>query len=176
MLLKKRGFDSKNAQMKMSFGMIFSIILIVIFIATAFYAITKFLDIGNSAQITKSVDSLQSDIDKVWGGSQGNQEQEYFFPSKIDYLCFMDAAPGNGKGVNEEFFDELEFYSSNDENLFFYPPKSSGNLNSKEMNHIDIVKTTETENPLCIENIKGKVTLSIKNDLLKKVLQSLKRR
>ena len=43
----------KNGQATISFGMVFSIIMIIIFISFAFYAIQKFLDLQNSAQVGK---------------------------------------------------------------------------------------------------------------------------
>ncbi|GAH39661.1 unnamed protein product, partial [marine sediment metagenome] len=86
--MKKRG------QLKLSFGMIFSIILIIIFIAFAFFAVKKFLNIGTSAQIGKFKNDLQSDIDRIWRGSQGSEEQEYFLPSKVKYVCFVNYSVG----------------------------------------------------------------------------------
>ena len=82
--MKKRG------QMKISFGMIFSIILIIIFISFAFFAIKKFIGIQDAMKIGQFGDQLQSDIDKLWRGSQGSQEVEYFIPSKIESVCFVD--------------------------------------------------------------------------------------
>ena len=77
---------NKRGQMNISFGMIFSIILIVVFIAFAFFAIQKFLDIQNSVQVGKFGADFQADIDKMWRGSQGSQENKYFLPSKIKYV------------------------------------------------------------------------------------------
>ena len=149
--------------MKLSFGMIFSIILIIIFIAFAFYAISKFLDIGNTAQVARFTNSLQTDIDKVWRGSQASQEQEYFLPSKIEFICFIDYN-SNKRGTKDLIYNELEQTYYESENLFFYPLGSAQGLNAKEVKHIDIEKTTEEDNPLCIEKIKGKVKMRLEKD------------
>ncbi len=149
--------------MKLSFGMIFSIILIVIFIAFAFYAISKFLNIGNTAQVARFTNNLQTDIDKVWKGPQASQEQEYFLPSKIELICFIDYN-SNKRGIKDLIYDELEQTYYESENLFFYPLGSAEGLNAKEIKDIDIEKTTTRENPLCIENIKGKVKMRLKKD------------
>jgi len=149
--------------MKLSFGMIFSIILIIIFIAFAFYAISKFLDIGNTAQVARFTNSLQTDIDKVWRGSQASQEQEYFLPSKIEFICFIDYN-SNKRGTKDLIYNELEQTYYEYENLFFYPLGSAQGLNAKEVKHIDIEKTTEEDNPLCIEKIKGKVKMRLEKD------------
>jgi hypothetical protein len=153
----------KRGQMKLSFGMIFSIILIIIFIAFAFYAISKFLDIGNTAQVARFTNSLQTDIDKVWRGSQASQEQEYFLPSGIEFICFIDYN-SNKRGTKDLIYNELEQTYYESENLFFYPLGSAQGLNAKEVKHIDIEKTTEEDNPLCIEKIKGKVKMRLEKD------------
>jgi len=81
---------SKRSQMKLSFGMIFSIILIVAFLAVAFYAIYVFLGINESAKIAKFTEGLQNDVDKLWTGSKGTQSVDYFLPSKVDGVCFQN--------------------------------------------------------------------------------------
>ncbi len=82
--------QTKKAQMKLSFGMIFSIILIIIFIAFAFYAILKFLDLQDSIKTAQFSDDLQYDINKMWKSSQGSQPREYLLPSKIKSVCFVE--------------------------------------------------------------------------------------
>lgn len=132
--MKKRG------AMEMSFGMIFSIVLIIIFIAATFYAITKFLQLQETIKISKFGSDLQSDIDKMWKGSQGSQEVEYSLPSKIKAVCF----------VEDEF-----------QNLIFQSEKI---ISGKQINHIDTANMTSTEEQYCIENIKDKVKMVIKKD------------
>ena len=87
--------------MKLSFGMIFSIILIVIFIGFAFFAIQKFLGIQNSVQVGKFSNDFQLDVDKIWKGSQGSEEKEYFLPKKITFVCFTDYS-SDKKGKDEK--------------------------------------------------------------------------
>tara|TARA_Y100000031_G_scaffold25620_1_gene27593 strand:- start:19 stop:513 length:495 start_codon:yes stop_codon:yes gene_type:complete len=153
----------KRGQMKLSFGMIFSIILIIIFVSFAFFAIQKFLDIQNSVQVGKFANDFQLDIDKIWRGSQGSKEKEYFLPKKITHVCFIDYS-SDEKGNNEIFYDELEQSYYENENLFFYPIGSAQGINGKEMKNIDLEKITESENPFCIKNINGKINLIIKKD------------
>jgi hypothetical protein len=129
----------KRGQMRLSFGMIFSIILIIAFIAFAFFAIRKFLGIQDAIQIGQFTDNLQADIDKLWRGSQGSQEVEYFLPLKIKSVCFVD------KGY---------------ENLVF---QSKTFIEGKQIEHIDIEKIT-SKGDFCVENIKGKVKMTIQKD------------
>ena len=133
----------EKGQLKLSFGMIFSIILIIIFISFAFYAIQKFLGMQRAIQVGQFIDDLQSDVDKLWKGVQGSQEVEYTLPKKIKRICFKD--------------DEYE-------NMFFYPEGSFEGFNSIEIKHIDIKKITKEKNPFCIENTNGKIKIIIKKD------------
>lgn len=129
----------KTAQMKISFGMIFSIILIVIFIAFAFYAVKKFLNVSDEIKIAQFVDKLESDVDKVWKSTKDSQEVEYSLPKKIEKICFRDS----------------------DENLIFYP---LGIVPPKKINHLDMPKIIKKENSFCVDNINGKIKLILKKD------------
>ena len=155
--MKKRG------QLKLSFGMIFSIILIIIFISFAFFAINKFLDVQNTIQVVRFADEFQSDIDKIWKGSQGSEEKKYFLPKKVVYVCFIDYSLDK-KGENKNFYEELKQIYYENENMFFYPIGSAQGLNAKEIKHIDLEKITENENPFCVEKVDGKVRFIIKKD------------
>lgn len=159
-MVKKRG---AHGQMKLSFGMIFSIILIIIFIAFAFYAIQKFLGIQRAIQVGQFKDNLQSNVDKIWKGSQGSKEVEYILPKKIEYICFVDYN-SNAKGEKENLYNKLKQAYYEYENLFFYPVGSAEGLDAFELKNINIEKITGNENPFCVENIKGKVKMTIKKD------------
>jgi len=129
----------KKAQMKLSFGMIFSIFLIIIFIAFAFYAIMKFLDLQDSVKIAQFSENLQSDINKIWSSTQHSQKVSYVLPTKIKSVCF----------VNDEY-----------ENLIFNSDKFVG---GNQIEHINITKITE-EGDFCIDNIDGKIKMIIEKN------------
>ena len=154
---------NKRGQMKLSFGMIFSVILIVIFLAFSVFAIQKFLEIQDAAQVSKFSSNLQEDIDKIWRGSQGSIEKEYTIPKGVTYVCFTDYSSGK-KGKYIVVYDSLLQTYFEKENFFFYPLGSGLGLNSKEVKHIDLEKTTENENPFCIENLDNKLKLIIKKN------------
>jgi len=132
--MKKRG---GGGQLEISFGMIFSIILIIIFLAFGFYAITKFIGLQNSIQIENFLRDFQNDVDGMWKSNQGSQNLVYSLPNQIISVCFK----------NDEF-----------QNLQF---TSNGIIKGKMIEHIDIAKTTKDESPLCIQKIKGKISLTI---------------
>ena len=129
----------KQGQMKMSFGMIFSIILIIIFLAFAFYGIKKFLAMQDAIQINQFMENLQTDVDKVWKSQSSSQEVEYRLPKKIYEICFIDDEGGNLILKFEEIYDR-----TNIENL-------------------DIVNTLGSKKNLCIET-EGQVKFILSKD------------
>ena len=149
--------------MKLSFGMIFSIILIIIFISFSFVAIKKFLTLGDVAQISKFTADLQNDINRAWKGSQSSQEKEYRLPTKIEFICFANYSnyPSGERREYKEYFSELKQFHQEYENLFFYPVGSSEGSNSKEIKNINLNEIVKRDNPFCIKNDKGKITLRI---------------
>lgn len=152
--------NQTRGQIKLSFSMIVSVILIIIFIVFAFYAIQKFLKIQDAVKARQFVENLQSDIDNAWKGSQRSQEVEYILPEKIKHVCFIDTG-SEESGLNGNLYDELKSFCYYNENMVFEPVGSAQGIESKEIKHINITKITETENPFCFENIKGKVKMTI---------------
>lgn len=128
---------NKSGVLDLSFGMIFSVILIIIFLAAGFYAITKFIALQQSIQIEKFMSDFQNDVDAMWKSPQGSQQVSYILPTKITSVCFK---------VDE--FENLQFHSTEI-------------IGGKMIQHLDIAKITEKENPFCISNIKGKVSFTI---------------
>lgn len=132
----------KRGQIKLSFGMIFSIILAIVFIVVAFYAIQKFLGIQKNIQTEQFFSGLKSDIDNIWRSAQGSQEFEYFIPTKVREICFQD--------------NDYENLILLDLNLEY--------VDGDKLEHLDIGKITEKEDPFCIETDNGKVRFIIKKE------------
>jgi hypothetical protein len=153
----------KRGQMKLSFGMIFSIILIVLFLAVAFFAISKFFDIQNSITIGKFADEFQNDIDKIWKSQQGSQPKEYSLPKGVISVCFVDYAT-QSKGERTHIYEGLRQAYFENENMIFYPVGSGQGLDAKEIKHINLEEITESENPFCIDNLNGKMNVILKKD------------
>jgi len=162
----KRGSSSMlgqtRGQLQLSFGMIFSIILIIVFLGFAFYAIKIFLEFQDNAKAGRFFDELQSDVDRVWKSSKSSEQQEYVVPGWADFVCFVDFS-SDASGADAVFYSELKGADYGSENLVFYPVRFKG-FESKEINHLEIVETTAEENPLCIKTRSGKVALVLKKD------------
>jgi hypothetical protein len=128
--MKKRG------QMQISFGMIFSIILIIAFIAFAFYGIKFFLRMQDTAKVGKFMDEFQNDVDAMWKGAQGQQEVKYSLPNKIEKVCLK----------NWEF-----------ENLIFVPADAV-KIDPVNISHLNIPRD------FCMNNIDGKISMILKKE------------
>lgn len=137
-----RIFLKKNskAQMNLSFGVIFSIILIIIFIAFAIFGIMKFISVKQFAQVEQFKRDLQTDID-TQRGEYGSSEVEYSLPKKISKVCFTE--------------DEFE-------NIYFVPEDFKGGL----LQHVDFLKTIpKNSKELCINTNEGYINLFIKKNI-----------
>ncbi len=156
-----RGVLDKRGQMKLSFGMIFSIILIIAFLAFTIYAITKFLGVSKSVQIGNFAESVQNDVNRIWKGGQGSTENKYTLPSDIQEVCFADFY-SQPKGPKNEIYDELKQVFFEFENMVFYPVGSGEGLDATDIENINITKITSEENPYCIENAKGDIKMNMK--------------
>lgn len=149
--------------MKLSFGMIFSIILIIVFLAFAFYVISLLIGGQDKTLVLNFKGDLQNDVDKIWRGSGSLTNPDgYNLPKKIQLVCFIDFSK-NSKGKNSEIYANLKKVYSGFENLIFYPVGSAQGLDSAEIKHINLGEITIKENPYCIDN-NGKVHLTIKRD------------
>jgi hypothetical protein len=137
--MRKRGMSSRGA-MQLSFGMIFSIILIIAFIAFAFYAIRMFLGIQEKAKVANFKENLQNDVDSLWKGSYGSQEVSYNLPSEIKEVCFKNWRYENIIFKPE---DELDFAPINIE-------------------HLNIAEIASAGEEYCLEISKGKVEMVLK--------------
>ena len=159
----KRGVKSNRGQIKISFGMIVSIILVIVFLVFAFYAIKIFLGIQNSAQGGKFVNDFQSDINTVWRSAPSSQHKEYSVSGKIERICFIDfSIPG--KGENKNIYDELGRANYGAENLVFYPVGSS-NPDSTKIDNINLDEMTSENNPFCIPVVDGKLNLRLEKEV-----------
>ena len=154
-----------KGQIKLSFGMIFSIILIIIFVAFAGYAIMKLFDFQNVITAGQFINNLQEDIDKIWTGGVGSQEISYSVPQKAETICFIDYGSSERGDVDgRDLYEELQRGFVQNENLFFYPSGSSDMRNGFNIRHIDLAEITRENNPLCFDVNKGKIRLVIKMD------------
>ena len=151
----KKFRKNKRGQMKMSFGMMFSIFLIAVFLAAAVYFVIQMVDIGECAKIGKFIDNLQEDVNQIWNSPGDAQKtppaSEYAIPGKVDMVCFYDAgSPARGKYV-DTFPEDLGFYYGKNNNMLFHPEDSGECFESSavRIKHINATEITKNNNPYC---------------------------
>lgn len=130
----------KKGQIHLSFGMIFSIIMIIVFIAFAFYAIQKFIGLQKDIQTSQFYDTLQKDINTVWNSAQSTQQESYTVPDSIGKICFIQPQQG----------DDMIIYD-----------KSGKPTGSQNIENIDLTEITAS-NQSCFNNVNGKISLVLK--------------
>ncbi|HPD81633.1 MAG TPA: hypothetical protein PK357_00865 [Candidatus Pacearchaeota archaeon] len=133
--------SAKRAQMEISFGTIFSIILIIAFIVFAAFGIGKLVNTMQYAKIKSFQKELQGHIDSKFNGEYGAVRKEYYLPKKIEKVCFSD--------------DSFE-------NIYFMP---FGEFKGGKLNHVDFSRTIpQNSETLCINVNEGKLVLYLRKN------------
>lgn len=147
---------NKKAQnaIGMSFSTIFSIILIIVFIAFAFVGIKFFLGFSQTAQINQFYRNFQESVDITWKSSETNFSYQFNLPKKVQYICFIDFS--EQITAYEEIYESVNGWSSKDLNLILFPPEF--NPSYKKIAHINITEIIKEKNPYCLQN-PGELTL-----------------
>jgi hypothetical protein len=131
----------RRGQMQISFGTIFSIILIIVFIAFAIFGIGKLMNTMQYAKVKSFQKELQEDINTKFSGEYGSTRVEYYLPKKITKVCFTD--------------DEFE-------NIYFIP---FGEFDGGELEHVDFSKTIPPNaEEICANVYEGKLVLYLRKN------------
>lgn len=142
-IISKRG----EGAIGMSFGWIFSLILVGVFIFTAIFGIKFFINMSGSSTISMFYEDLQSRIDEAYRSSSADFEFSVNLPG-ITKICFANST-AKVTGDKEAFYI-IERYSANS-NVFLFPSGKAHNKPYKTLNRLNISATTERENPLCFD-------------------------
>ena len=148
----------------MSFGVIFSIILIVFFVVIAGIVINAFLKTGDCAKMGIFLDRFSSDVKKTWNSQFDSHTFKGNLPSGIDYVCFANLSQSN-RGEFEDIGFDLGLYEGRKANIFFYPTSKACEMPHNFVNHLDLEKITRLKNPNCVEVQKGKITINLEKGL-----------
>ena len=170
--MKKRGKGLyKSGQIQITFGMIFSIILIVAFVGAAFWGIWQFMKINKCAQAGIFKTDLQHKIDVAWNAPSSDDFFNGTLPSKIQYVCFVDFnSEKKETSTTSGFYDKFELFNigdlNNPNNVVLYPTEDvCAGQKAFRLEHIDIATITETRNPYCVLNKNGDVDIVIEKNL-----------
>ena len=81
----------KRGEIYISFGMIFSVILIIAIIGVSFYAINYFLNLGKCAEISLFYQGFQNEIDEAWSSEIVKTTFVGKLPVEIESVCFRES-------------------------------------------------------------------------------------
>lgn len=146
----------KQGQIQLSFNMIFSIILIIVFLGFGIFAIMKFLGMQKATLILEFKTDLQEDVNNIWKSSKASQKVSYSLPESIKEVCFFDY----NEDLTEKYRD-ISLLIQGEENMAFFPIGSGDGNDVTKINHLDISKIISEQNPYCIEVNKGKISMTL---------------
>ncbi|MEI7718376.1 MAG: hypothetical protein WCI72_00795 [archaeon] len=152
-ILNKKG----DGAIGMSFGWIFSLILILFFIFTAIYGIKAFLNIKSCTQVGAFYDSFQDKVGEAYRSSSSDFEMEVNIPG-IKQLCFANLTE-KVTGPNSAY-EELSMYAVYAANTFILPTQKACDMPYKTIKYLNLSKTTQVKNPLCFD-VSGGSTIRI---------------
>ena len=127
---------NKKGQIQISFGMIFSIIIVIATVAIGFYVINYFLNLSSCTKTSLFWDSLTDEVDKAWNTDITQTVFSGNVPSGVGYVCFgnFSMTPENTV-ITRKIFAELKDYGENGKNSFIYPPKKACELAFYDLKH-----------------------------------------
>jgi hypothetical protein len=145
----------KKGQIQISFGMIFSIIIIIATVAIAFYVITYFLDLSNCQKNGAFWDSLNKEVYKAWNSDSMQEVYKAEVPSGITKVCFGNFTQ-MAYGDDKVLFTELERYEQSKRNAYLYPPGKA----CEDLAYFNIEHSTTAEF-FCVPVASGKINVKI---------------
>ena len=161
----KKGVNKRGQQtMSLPFGLIFAILMIVMFIVIAFIAVNYFLDLGKCAGVGRFYEDLQLKVDEAWRAQSSDFKFKINVPSGIKRVCFANLS---ATITNQEDYLELERFDVYEANTFLLPSEKTCQMAYKLIKHINVSIITSSKNPYCVD---VKEELRIKKDFYDKLV------
>ncbi|OGJ19952.1 hypothetical protein A3K73_03255 [Candidatus Pacearchaeota archaeon RBG_13_36_9] len=171
--MEKRGLKlNKKSQevFGMPFTVIFSIIIIIAVLLTAFFVIGWFLDFQRCAQTGLFFNDLEKAVSEAYESSFSDTGDKPFtrqLPGSVKKVCIADLSKdweGNTE-EEKEILLESERYGNPDSNVFLYPLKEiCAEARSKYISYLE-----EKDSLYCFDVKNGNVEIRIKRDFEGKV-------
>lgn len=139
--------------MSLPFGVIFSIFLIIIFIAVAIVVIKNWLGLQKCTQVVTFYDDLQTKVNEAYSGTGYKDWMDISLPSGIKEVCFADFSKSQSGKFKEEY-QELKRFRSYDANTFPYPGNDACSNEYYQINHLNLATIIQSQNPYCISTEK----------------------
>jgi uncharacterized protein (UPF0333 family) len=119
--------------------MIFSILIIVVTIAVAFYVIKEFFLTSNCTEIKALSDHLQQEVDTVWRSAAAQIAYKKSLPSSVKTVCFGNPRTWNANTYRVET-ETFASYRDTENNFFIYPVKCGKATSVRQLSHVSINK------------------------------------
>jgi len=150
----------------MPFSVIFSIIIIIAVLLTAFFAIRWFLDFQRCSQAGLFLNYLDDAVKEAYESSLSDYPFTRSLPSSVEKVCIIDLSKEYEPENEEERVMLRDFRRAGlDSNVFLYPSKEiCAAARSKYIEHLE-----EKNGLYCFAAEDGKVEIRIKRDYEGKV-------
>lgn len=130
----------KRGQLQLSFGMIFSMIIIAVTLSIAGYMIFQFMKSGDTILCAKFKEKLQDSIDDAWrsdGASIDTRKEPLpSLPGGVDEVCFGNSTQPLLSAKDRANFDDLKEFTYPSRNLYISPHTSCKGEFSFTLKHI----------------------------------------
>ena len=163
----KRG-KKGQATIELPFQMIFSLILIAIFIYAAFTGIKYFLERADQAKINSFIAEIKSDVGSAWQATEVGRVYTYNLPDKIKSVCFGNLGTALKNNTCPQFEKYRKEAYNEGANMFFCPPSSAYGVGSPyyykiECDGSDCLSAVGA-GVTCIKN-NGKISIALEKKL-----------
>jgi len=139
--------------MSLPFGMIFSIMLIILFIIIAFIAIKYFLGIQKCTKVGSFYKDLQEKVDSAFKSSGYKRTMNIDLPSGVTKICFANLSKAQIGSFKAEY-EEIRRYDFYNSNTFLLPSGESCDMPHEYIEFLDLGKMTALKNPYCFPTTK----------------------
>jgi hypothetical protein len=132
----------------MSFGFLFSIILIIIFLVGAIWGIKYFISLNTCARVGLSIDDLKKEVQTAYQSSSYMRSISLDLPG-VQKICFANlSAPLTG---DLKVYEQIEIYEFENANTFLIPLQKACGLPYNNIKFLNISAITRIKNPYCID-------------------------
>lgn len=151
--------------MEISFGVIFSIIIIIAIVGIGTYIIIHFMRTSDCIKVGMFYQSLQDEVDKAWKSDFYQGTFEGKLNSGVESVCFGSMMENS----NDEKFEKIRMYASRDSNTFLYPATScSGGSSDYKLENVNLGEFS------CFNVVNGKVNINLVMDSSENLVRIVK--
>jgi len=154
----------KKGQLELSFGMIFSILIIIATLAIAFYVIFKFMQTQECINVGLFFDGLNGKIEEAYKATIVSDSYTSNIPSGITAVCFgylnQSTVTGGGDSTKQNELKANPATRNSGANVFFYPLQQGcgGKFPYHKESHAVV------DGFFCINVENGKLTVKLEKD------------